>query len=729
MFLCVGCAFPAQSQSVLACRFVPSEFVICIAMGKKLAELVSSVRKGYNWQYCSLGGVTRVNITSGEDVAHLPELDKKLWTVLSCPVKGLEMDERTLSMMDTDHDGKLRVDEVVEASKWLCRVLVSPDLLLREEDRVSLSDLNSADAEGARLREALEAILRVTASDRDFLTLAELDAYYADYLKRRQKTQEERLAALPVVNRPYGDSTDEALAAVEALKAKVADYFTRCKFVQFHDDCRSALDVSVEDVTAISVKNLSDSAEEIAKYPLARPQADGLLPLGGGINPAWQSRFAAAKRLALDADFPGRQSLSEEEWLSVVAKVEAYRDDVAKLLASEKEAFEASTKNEDALILELEKLIRLKRDFFRLLHNYVMVSDFYDSERLAIFQAGKLYIDSRCCNLCLRVDGQDDQANMARLSGMYLIYCDCVSRVKNTTMQIVAVMTDGDIDNLRVGKNAIFYDRSGLDWDATVTKIVDNPISIRQAFWSPYRKFWNWCTEKLNKSAAEKESKAFSNMTEKATSTFAVQPKLTPEQKQTEASKKQAFDIAKFAGIFAAIGLAVGYIAGAVTKIAGLLFSSPLNFLIFFSLIILSISGPSMFIAWSKLHKRNLGPVLNANGWAINAKVLVNVRFGSTLTEMAAFPKLVLEDPYAVKPMPAWKRWTLAVSLAVVAAFCSLFFTNTLASVGLPFHREESVIGSIIDSTKSAVVKSMQAVVPDSSATAALAAQPALPSE
>ena len=33
---------------------------------------------GYPWQYCSLGGVVRVNITSGEDIAHLGELDQTL---------------------------------------------------------------------------------------------------------------------------------------------------------------------------------------------------------------------------------------------------------------------------------------------------------------------------------------------------------------------------------------------------------------------------------------------------------------------------------------------------------------------------------------------------------------------------------------------------------------------------------------------------------------------------
>ena len=94
------------------------------------------------------------------------------------------------------------------------------------------------------------------------------------------------------------------------------------------------------------------------------------------------------------------------------------------------------------------------------------------------------------------------------------------------------------------------------------------------------------------------------------------------------------------------------------------------------------ISGPSMLLAWLKLRKRDLAPVLNANGWAINARVLVNIVFGSTLTHIASFP--MVADPMAGKKMPWWKKlfWLLLV-LAVV--FGVLYFTNTLARFGLKF--------------------------------------------
>ena len=46
--------------------------------------------KKYKWEFSSIGGASRVRIQTGEDLAHLSELDPKMWTVLSCPVKGLD---------------------------------------------------------------------------------------------------------------------------------------------------------------------------------------------------------------------------------------------------------------------------------------------------------------------------------------------------------------------------------------------------------------------------------------------------------------------------------------------------------------------------------------------------------------------------------------------------------------------------------------------------------------
>ena len=50
----------------------------------------------YKWSYANVGGVTRVRIQTAEDIRHLGELDKKKWTVLSCPTTGLEISDESL---------------------------------------------------------------------------------------------------------------------------------------------------------------------------------------------------------------------------------------------------------------------------------------------------------------------------------------------------------------------------------------------------------------------------------------------------------------------------------------------------------------------------------------------------------------------------------------------------------------------------------------------------------
>src|SRR5207253_4879546 len=94
--------------------------------------------------------------------------------------------------------------------------------------------------------------------------------------------------------------------------------------------------------------------------------------------------------------------------------------------------------------------------------------------------------------------------------------------------QIVAAFTGGDSDNLMVGRNGLFYDRQGRDWDATITKIIDNPISIRAAFWSPYKKFVRFIEEQVAKRAAAGEADSHAKVQGAATAIAASAPNPAP---------------------------------------------------------------------------------------------------------------------------------------------------------------------------------------------------------
>lgn len=129
-----------------------------------------------------------------------------------------------------------------------------------------------------------------------------------------------------------------------------------------------------------------------------------------------------------------------------------------------------------------------------------------------------------------------------------------------------------------------------------------------------------------------------------------------------------AFDAGKFAGIFAAIGLAIGAIGTAFASVVtGFLGLKAWQIPLALAGLMLLISGPAMALAYFKLRKRNLGPILDANGWAVNTSARINIPFGSSLTQVAKLPagaERTLTDPYAEKKL-RWKLWLFV--LAVLA--------------------------------------------------------------
>ena len=709
----------------------------------------------YEWQYCSLGGAIRVKIGSGEDIAHLGELDQKLWTVLSCPVEGLEFDKQTLEYLDTEKDGKIMVNEVVQAAQWITSVIKDKDSILNGDSVLKLDNIDTSTEAGKGLYNSARQILKNLGIDKDEISLADASDSKAIFagtkfngdgvitvLSSPDDAQKQIITDIiatvgSVKDRsgekgvnaeliekfyascadwaawkssspamPYGERTAAAFDAYNALKDKMNDYFTRCRLMAFDTEVAKAVNVAVTDIN------------DIDNCTIAAPKAARTLDLAA-INPAWQKRFDA---LASLIGFSGKAEMTEADWRSVETTFNDYAAWLgakkgaeveplgevrinAILIAGEKEALLALVEKDKALAAEsssiddVKKLMYYYRDFYRLLKNFVLFTDFYSRAPgvRAMFELGQLYIDQRCCDLCIRVSDMGKHADMAALSGIFLIYFKATSKVLGKSMDAVAVMTDGDIFDLRPGKNGIFYDLQGNNWDAVITKVVDNPVSISQAFWAPYRKAWEFCVGIINKSAADKDAKINADLQAKVQTAAATTPGAADAAKT---DKQQAFDIAKFAGIFAALGMAMGYIGTFLTSIVtGIQSTPPLDLILILLGLMMVISGPSCFIAWTKLRKRNLGPILNANGWAINSKVLVNILFGGKLTTVAKYPKLKLADPYDQKT-PAWKIWLPTILIILAIAFLALYFTGNLEFIGLssPLHKA----GAACDAAKAA---------------------------
>lgn len=690
---------------------------------------------GHVWRFFRAGGVDQVQLTTAKDLLALDQLDQKLWVALACPVKGLELDERTLQLIDTDADGRVNAKELIAAAKWAGALLKDPEILAKRGGELPLSAIDTANDEGKVLHDTAKALLvSLDKADATALALVDVKEAIEKFNKQRwngdgvvpasstdDEAEKKAIADVlacteapatdkngdPGINadslkaffeeidayvawldagqnpdvRILGDASADAFAAYEKVRAKVDDFFTRCRVAAF--DARAIVAVNREEseYLAAAAKDLQITAEEVAHFPLAHVDGEAKLPLEKRLNPAWIDAMTVFRQKVVTPLVGDRTELSYDEWMGIRANLGAhaawvkdkkglkveklgperarelakdFREKLAALIAKDEAARPMAEARE-----KVEKLLHLNRDLMIVANNFVSFRNFYERKGPASFQIGTLYIDQRGCELCIRVNDPAKHATMAAHSKAYLLYCD-LKNATGETMQLAAAMTNGDIDNLMVGRNGLFYDRKGNAWDATVTRIVENPISVRQAFWTPYKKFLRLVEEQMERRAQAAQAEADASVTAAAEQTDQAASG-QPRAPQTP----RKLDI----GVVAAIGVAVGGITAAIGALLqaffGLGFWMPLGVLG----LMLLISGPSMAIAFLKLRQRNLGPLLDANGWAVNAKAKVNVPFGESLTKVATIPKgsqRDLHDPFAEKKRP-WKFYVFVLLLLGLA--------------------------------------------------------------
>ena len=683
---------------------------------------MGSATPTHRWRFFRAGGFDQVKLETGADLMSLDQLDQKLWVALACPIAGLEFDPNTAALIDTDHDGRVRAPELIAAVKWAGALLNDPDLLVKGGDSVPLAAINQDSPEAAEILAAAKNILAqigrpeaASISLADALNASQLfdhtlfngdgvivpesggqtaakaviediaacmgavadrsgkpgvdqakaDAFFAECaaFDAWWQTAEKDAAAIL----PLGEGTAAAASAVNAVKGKVDDYFGRCRLAAYDPRAAALLNRNAEDYAAIVAKDISINVSELTGFPLAQAAAGRPLPLEGAVNPAYAAALAGLRETAVEALLGKKLELTESDWAALQARLAPFaawqtaqagaaagklglprvrellagsaRGDINGLLARDK-----SFEHQAAAIAGVEKLTRFVRDLHALCLNFVNFKNLYAGNSPAMFQAGVLYLDQRSCHLCLTVEDAGRHAAMAGLAGAFLAYADCARKGTGEKLGIVAIFSQGDDENLMVGRNGIFYDRKGRDYDATLTKILTNPISLRQAFWSPYKKAVRLMEEQVTKRASAADGQLIAAA-------------------QAPAPEKTTFD----PSVVALISVAVGGLAAAFTTFLAFLGKfAPWQIPLVALGIMLIISGPSLVLAFFKLRHRNLGPILDANGWAVNTTARINVPFGASLTDIAALPpgsSIDLNDRFAQR-VAAWPK-VLAVALII----------------------------------------------------------------
>ena len=695
----------------------------------------------HRWQFFRAGAVDQVSLRDGFDLLELPNLDQKLWVALAMPTNDVDIDPATLALLDANKDGRIRVQDIIAAIADIKQWFKNPSELLTSRDEVSLAAFSDAKVVAAAKR-MLADLGKKDASSISIEDTVKVTAAFAETVLNGdgiiipasadagpvRGAIEDAIATVgsvtdrsgkPGINKAlaeqfFGDvdkqaawlaaatgTNDRAAAdALRAVRTKIEDFFTRCQLAAFDARAQAALAGAETELTALATRTLSSADEAVAKLPLAKIDATARLPLATGVNPAWAAALATFVEKCVTPILGACDHLTPTSFRAICDKLSGYEtwfaakpDTKVHALAPERIAeladptvragvydliaADAALTAEYESITSVVKAVRFQRDFGRIVRNFVNFSDFY-GKKDGIFQAGTLYLDGRALHLCVPVSDAGKHGTLAAASEACLVYCDI--KRDGVTKQIAAALTNGDADNVFVGRNGIFYDRDDNDWDATVVKIVTNPISVREAFWSPYKKLVKVIEDNVTRRAQAADDAANAKIADAgktiahgdqhahaagaAVAAAAATPPPPPVAPGAPAPSKK-IDL----GTVAAIGVAIGGIGTLVGALLGTMFGLgkwlPLGIIA----LLLMISGPSMLLAWLKLRRRNLGPILDANGWAINSRARINVSFGAAMTELAAIPKhskRLLADPFADKT-PPFRLYFATAALLIVA--------------------------------------------------------------
>lgn len=633
----------------------------------------------YKWKFFKSARCVQVKLENGADVAALSELDQKLWTVLSSSAEGLRFDPATLKLIDADGDGRIRVPEVLAAIDWLKPRFRSLDFLFERKDELKLADVNDATDEGKALLDSFKSILaredRATAETISLgnvvgaAKLFNAQPFNGDGVVTPKSTSDAAVADViakilasegAVADRCGDDGIDQAKA--DAFFADAAAYLAW--------KAASAAAATLGDKTAAAYDALSAVSAKIDEYftppadlPLVAEDPTPSIPLTSGLNPLWAAKFQAfAANAAVPAlGIEGVESITRAEWDAIKAKLAPYGawlaakagaavegvgdDELAKIVKDGKMqkavndliASDLALAGEYARFVDCERALRYSANLLNWLCNYVNQANLYDTTSESVFRTGELYIDGRVCRLCFHVANEGAHVALAEKSKCCLLYVKLSRKATGEAREICAVVTAGSTASLYAGRNGMFYDCDGKDWDAVVSKVVEAQVSLREAFWAPWAKIATTISEQCKKFLSSKQDAAVAKVGDGATAA-------------ASAPSAQPANGAALASSVAALGVGVGMAGAACAGLIGLIAGLPLwKVLAGVAAIILLVSLPSVVLAWFKLRARDLGAILNACGWAVNRPLFFSMGLARTFTRRAALPAgaAVARDPYA----------------------------------------------------------------------------------
>ena len=450
---------------------------------------------------------------------------------------------------------------------------------------------------------------------------------------------------------------------VRALQAKVDEYFVLCRLVASQPETAAALRIAPERAAGMMGDAASVRAA-LEQLPLAPPDGAGVLRWSAAYRTTRHEAVVALQAVATTVlGDAARDGLDEAGWAALVGSattilawseasaahpVAALGADRLALATAERCAALDALCDADlavaeplARVAELERLVLYQRWLYEFANNFVAMPNLYRRTRPALYEQGTLVMSGRNFGLSMLVHDHATHAALAGNSLMFLLYVQ-VARPERS-FEVVVPVTSGTSRGLYVGKRGIFHAVDGNAYDATVTSMIINPVSIWEAILEPFQRLGAMITGRLEKWQAEADAEfsaqlaASVDQTQAAATAAATAP--APAAAPAAVPETKGMDPSAIAGVAAAGGLAFAAIGSTLAGIAGFLGGDGLLETGMRVLGLLSIiAAPFALVAWWKLRRRNVSGLLSAAGWALNDELRLSRALGVLFTRRPARP-------------------------------------------------------------------------------------------
>ena len=341
---------------------------------------------------------------------------------------------------------------------------------------------------------------------------------------------------------------------------------------------------------------------------------------------------------------------------------------------------------------QVERLILAQAHILDFVDSFVSFPDLYDPAQHALFEQGTLVVDGRRLTLAILVRDRARHARFSDASNIFTLYVELLDDDGQTWREVAVPVTHGGRGNLLESKWGVFYDLEGRERHARVVQIIDNPISLLEAFMAPFKRLATAVNDRIEKISEGQQQRMLAAGTTRAEavgkrleqSTTTPDPSnqaatssvpTAPAATRSEAAPAAGGATPTAASAAPATSGTAGLVAGGAVAIAAL--GSTLAFVtntiekigwrtlgLSALALTLAVLVPVLLVAWIRLRRRDLSALLEGSGWAVNARMRLTRAQARAFTYTPPFPSGSTGTP----------RWHILWGVVILLALAALWF-------------------------------------------------------